>query len=164
MSINSIWIMIVYYTKKALVLFYEKVILAIILWTCLMLVDVYYAQEIIITSLLTLTVLDFILWFCKAWKRKKINSKKMKFWVGKFITYWIWIIASYHIDLAIFKENVWWGIQYFICLYLALTEGISVLEHLEDMWVKFPLLKILKWKKKELENIKKLEDLFNKKF
>jgi len=159
MWINEFVIACVYYIKQLTAFIWEKIILSFIIWLLLLFIDVYHAQEIAITALFWLTILDFILWFWRAVYNHKLESWKLKLWVWKFIIYWLALLTWYWLDNAIFKTHIERWLEYVFALYLSLTEWISVLEHLAEMWVKLPFLKILKKTQRQLEDMKDIKDI-----
>jgi len=137
--------LIVYtYCKELLALFWYKIIVASFLWIVWYITLVYEAQEIAITSLFVLMIVDFILWLWRAFHNKKVSSFKMKLWLWKFVVYMFVIIAWYGADMLIFKTNMSWGFHYIFILYLWTTELISIIEHTNALWINLPFAKDLK--------------------
>jgi len=154
----KIFSIIVYtYLKELLALFWYKIVVSIFLWFIWYITLVYKAQEIAITSLFVLMIIDFVLWFGRAISKKKISSFKMKLWLWKFIVYLFVIITWYWADMLAFKTNVWWGFHYIFILYLGTTELISIIEHTNEMWINLPFWKQLKKFQDQLSN----EDMFD---
>jgi len=154
--------MCIYYGKQVLTFFWEKVLIAIFVGLIALIVDVYHAQEIALTALIGLMVLDFILGFYRAIKHWEVCSWKIRFWAGKFIVFGIIILTWYWLDQVFFKTNMERGFQYFFILYLWVGEWISVLEHIAAEWkVKLPLLGVLKKKQRQLEDVKDFKDIYD---
>jgi len=141
----KIFSLVIYtYSKELLSLFWYKIVIAFFLWIVWYITLVYKAQEVAITSLFVLMIVDFLLWICRAFHNRNVSSFKMKLWLWKFIVYMFVIVAWYGSDMLIFKTNVWWGFHYLFILYLGTTELISIIEHTNELWVNLPFWKDLK--------------------
>lgn len=118
----------------------------------------FWHITISIYALLILYAIDFILWFGIAFHENKISLAKLKKGILKFILYGIAIITWNLVDvtLAWHTINIW--LKYFIVIYLAITEAISVFKHLAYCNVKLPtrLIKALeqyKWKLDDCDDL-----------
>lgn len=64
---------------------------------------------------------------------------KLRKWIFKFILYWVAIIVGHMLDLLVVHDTVEFGAQNIIVTYLGVTEALSVLKHLANMWLHIPL-------------------------
>jgi len=108
-------------------------------------------------ALFILMILDFLLWFMKAWKYNNIRSEKLKHWFIKMVWYSLWLIVLHQITIVTGKfEILWFTLVAFGTWYLAVNEWISCLKHLNDFWFKLPKVIVDKIKDfKLVDNIKK---------
>ena len=74
---------------------------------------------------------------------------KMKRGIIKFILYGVAIIVGHMLDLLVMHEDIDYGAQNIIIIYLGVTEALSVLKHLARFGLKIPMRLIAK-----LEGIK----------
>ena len=144
MDLNVLTYIVYIYVKELISLFWYKIIVSTVIGIIGYITLVYHAQEVATTSLMALIIIDFLLWVCKAIRKKEVSSLKMKLWLWKFILYMLVILAWYWADMLVFKTNVWWGFHYLFILYLWITELISIVEHTNSMWINLPFWKDLK--------------------
>lgn len=101
-------------------------------------------------ALYVLLTLDFLLGFMVAWKNENISKKKMQLGLVKLVTYSIAVIVFNYMHIATQGANIAGiGIRELGVAYLAITEGLSALRHLADLWVPLPMNLI-----KKIENFR----------
>lgn len=97
-----------------------------------------------IWALLVLIITDYVMGFICAWRAWKIDKKKMKDWIWKFILYCVAVFTGNMLDVSIWNTK---GIVSFhdtIAIYLIVNEALSILKHLSKCGVKLPTLLISK--------------------
>lgn len=112
----------------------------------------FWDVNITVYALTSLMIIDFILWISIAIKRKEVSKSKMKSWMFKFILYWLLIIVWNQVDRIIKIDYICF--KYLFISYLAITESLSILEHLAYYDLKIPLwiIGILKDYKQKFED------------
>lgn len=100
-------------------------------------------------ALLWLYIIDFIIWFSRACYLWEFQMYKMKRGIIKFILYGVAIIVGHMLDLLVMHQDIDYGAQNIIIIYLGVTEALSVLKHLARFGLKIPMRLIAK-----LEGIK----------
>lgn len=112
-------------------------------------------------ALFALVCSDYLLWFLHAWKNDKISKKKLRSWVGKFLTYWLTIIVGNLLDIVFFhKTQVDYGWRNAFIVYLSINEALSVCKHLINFGVRLPekLLKKLENYRDDIDYGRRSED------
>ncbi len=97
-------------------------------------------------AMISLTILDYILWFSFALYNKELNWKKLSKGIFKFPLYYVAIYAGFKLDelLPGFLQ-VYGPVHNFMVIYIGVVEFLSVSKWLMILWVPLPgkLLKLL---------------------
>ncbi len=107
-----------------------------------------------VLALLVLMILDFVFGFLVAFVKKDIDSGEMRRGIFKFILFGVAIITGHLLDVVLsasglgklLQDNVI-NFKALIVAYLAINEGISILEHLSFFGVPLPRKIFLRLKK-----------------
>jgi len=95
--------------------------------------------DMAIRALLVLLILDFVMWFSVAFRDHRISRKKMMNGLYKMMIYIVGISMAHWTDILIFHTTVEFGFQNFIIVYLGVNESLSIIKHMNDLWVKMPI-------------------------
>jgi len=113
-----------------------KVISSSIIWLYIYLIWGYSALT---EAFFILLILDFILWFLKAWNKWEVKYKKLQLWLQKIFIYCLLLIAFNQANIVVWWVNIMWiWIKQFWVSYIALMELISILKHCLWLWVPIP--------------------------
>lgn len=112
--------------------------------------------DMLLRTVLTLLILDFILGFGHAFFTKQVESRRMREGITKIIMTFVLVFLAYHMQLFT-------GISYIrevVLTYIVVNESISILEHIERSNVSTPqfLKKILEVLKQTTDQGKLSED------
>jgi len=116
-------------------------------------------NQALLFLLVFMIILDTVLWLIVASKWKWISARGFAKWIKKLIVYFMLLLISVWLDWSLseftnmFAENS----RFFLFLAIGwefITESISVLEHMEKLWLPVPdsWLRILKVRKEKLED------------
>lgn len=103
--------------------------------------------DIATKACMMLILADFFFWFTIACYQGRFSGKRMMQGLVKIILYWIAMIVGNQIDLLIFHSTIEFWAKNLIILYIGINDGISVLKHLWQAWLKLPqkLIDRLQW-------------------
>lgn len=154
----------IYFIKEYLSeLLNNGMVKSIVSFLCIFIWFVFGDINISAYALLLLYVLDFLMWFLKAFQTNNIQASKLKIWILKLILYWIAIITGNLVDMSMFGHPISYWLKYFIVIYLSINEWISILKHLTYRDTKLPIALIKKLERYK-SNMDNCDDLFvNKK-
>lgn len=90
--------------------------------------------------LIVLFVIDFTVGLVRAWLTSDINSVKLRRGLLKAILYAFAIVVGWQLDRTIFETGVYIPVftRDALCVYLILSEAISIFEHLACLGVPLP--------------------------
>lgn len=94
--------------------------------------------DIATKACMMLILADFVFWITIACYQWRYSGKRMMQWLIKFILYGVAMIVGNQIDLLIFHTSVEFWAKNIIILYIGINDGISVLKHLWQAWLKLP--------------------------
>lgn len=95
--------------------------------------------DVAIRALLILLILDFVIGFAVAFRDHRISGRKMMEWLYKMMVYFVWVSMAHWTDILIFHTTVEFWFQNFIIVYLWVNESLSIIKHMNDLWVKVPI-------------------------
>lgn len=95
--------------------------------------------NIAIVSCGILYLADLFCWMGIAAYKWRWDWGKLRKGIFKFILYGVAIIVGHMLDLLVIHDTVEFGAQYIIIMYLGITEALSVLKHLANMWLHIPI-------------------------
>ncbi|AGW14131.1 phage holin family protein [Megalodesulfovibrio gigas] len=113
--------------------------------------------DAVVWGLVTLLVLDFALGFGRAWTAGTLSGRRMLHGAGKFVLFGLAVVMGHVLD-AMFLAGI--GLEFpvtcrnLIIVYLALSESLSICEHLACLNVPLParLVARLKCYRDEISN------------
>lgn len=106
-----------------------------------LLIAVEYAigwWDLVIKALLVLMLIDFCTGFAHAWKEHRVSRRKMVGGIYKFILYFVAISTSHWTDIIFFHQEIEFGFQNTMIIYLWVTEALSIVKHLADLGIHIP--------------------------
>lgn len=133
MSITAMSLFTLAYIKQVLI---DNFLLKFIWWLFTAYLSfVYVWHEQLFHIIITLFIIDWILWTTKALQHRVFNSRLFFKWVFKLIAYGILLYVWYSLDLALWMSIFLWVTFSFI----AVTDISSILENLDEMGIPIPL-------------------------
>jgi len=90
-----------------------------------------------IKAVFVLMCLDFGLGLLRAWMGNRLSGGKLRYGFGKFLLYFLAILAAHHVDQAA-APVVHVDFRAYVIVYLAVCEVLSIFKHLNCLGLPFP--------------------------